>query len=181
MRNVFLTGFMGTGKTAVGAALARRLGRRFIDLDEEIERTSGESVAAIFARHGEPEFRERERRALALVCALDEAIVATGGGAVLDSRNRSSMRASGRIVCVTADVDTILARLGGGEDRPLLAGAPDRAAKVRELLSARAAAYADADLTVDTSGKTVEGVSGEIADALRGLETSAATRISQRS
>jgi shikimate kinase len=180
MRNVFLTGFMGTGKTAVGTALARRLGRPFIDLDEEIERISRRTIAAIFALHGETEFRERERRALALACALDGAIVATGGGAVLDSRNRSSMRVSGRIVRLTADVDTIVARLGGGEDRPLLAGAPDRAAKVRELLAVRAEAYADTDLTIDTSGKTVEAVSGEITDALRALEASAAARSPRR-
>jgi shikimate kinase len=176
VRGVFLTGFMGSGKTAVGVALAKRLGRRFIDLDEEIERTSGLTVASIFARFGEGEFRRRETRTLADLGALDGTIVATGGGTVIDARNRASMRSTGWIVCLTADADTILARVGGGEDRPLLAGAPDRAAKVRALLSERAEAYADADWTIDTCGKTVEAVSREIADWLRAKEERAATR-----
>lgn len=171
---------MGSGKTAAGAALAERLGRRFVDLDEEIERTSGLTIAAIFARYGEEEFRRRESRTLADLGALDDAIVATGGGTVIDARNRASMRAAGWIVCLTADADTILARVGGGEDRPLLAGASDRAAKVRRLLAERAEAYADADRTIDTCGKTVEAVGREIADWLREKEEPAATRTSGR-
>jgi shikimate kinase len=171
---------MGSGKTAVGAALAERLGRRFVDLDGEIERASGLTVAAIFARFGEGEFRRRESRALADLGALDDAIVATGGGTVIDPRNRASMRASGWIVCLTADAETILARVGGGEDRPMLARVSDRAAKVRELLAERADAYADADRTIDTSGKTVEAVSREIADWLREREEPAASRTSGR-
>jgi shikimate kinase len=170
VRSVFLTGFMGTGKTAVGAALARRLGRRFVDLDAEIERSTGLTIAGVFARFGEPDFRRRERQAVSLVAGLEGAIVATGGGTAIDRGNRASMRAAGRIVCLTADVETILARVGGGEDRPLLASAPDRAMKVRELLADRAEAYADADLTIDTSGKTVEAVSEEITDRLRSLD-----------
>jgi shikimate kinase len=180
VRGVFLTGFMGSGKTAVGAALAKRLGRRFIDLDAEIERTSGLTVASMFARFGEGEFRRRESRALADLGALDDAIVATGGGTVVDARNRASMRAAGWIVCLTADAETVLARVGGGEDRPLLAGASDRAAKVRALLAERAEAYADADWRIDTSGKTVEAVSREIADWLRATEGRVATRTSGR-
>jgi shikimate kinase len=171
---------MGTGKTAVGAALAERLGRRFVDLDEEIERASGLTVAAIFARFGEGEFRKRESRTLADLGALEGAIVATGGGTVIDARNRASMRAAGWIVCLTAGADAILDRVGGGEDRPLLAGSSDRAAKVRELLAERAEAYADADCTIDTSGKTVEAVSREIADWVREKEEAAATRTSGR-
>ncbi len=174
MRCVFLTGFMGTGKTAVGAALAKLLGRRFVDLDEEIERASGLAVAEIFAQFGEPEFRRREREALEHLGALDDAIVATGGGSVIDARNRASMRAAGWIVCLAAEAEILLARVGGGEDRPLLAATSDRAAKVRELLAERAEAYADADWTIDTSGKTVEAVCREIADWLRIREALAA-------
>jgi shikimate kinase len=176
VRSVFLTGFMGSGKTAVGGALARLLGRRFVDLDEEVERASGLTVAAIFARLGEPEFRRRETDALAVVGGLDDVIVATGGGTVVDARNRASMRAAGWIVCLTADAETLLDRVGGGEDRPLLAAASNRAAKVQELLAERAEAYADADWTVDTSGKTVESVSREIADWLRTREAPAGSR-----
>jgi shikimate kinase len=167
MRNlVFLTGFMGTGKTAVGRLLARRLGRRFIDLDREIERAAGMSVAEIFVRFGEPDFRAREQAILEQMSRLDDAVVATGGGAVLDERSRATMRASGRVVCLSADVATILERVGGGADRPLLADAADRAARVRTLLGERAAAYADADWVVSTTQRSVDEVVEDIASRL---------------
>src|SRR5689334_23190909 len=141
MNNVFLTGFMATGKTAVGRALARRLGRRFVDLDEAVERASGIAVAEIFARFGEVGFRERERETLVSLCADDDAVVATGGGSVLDPRNRRAMRASGTIVCLTAPPQAILVRAGSGADRPLLAGAGNRAERITKLLAERADAY----------------------------------------
>ena len=166
MRNVFLTGFMGTGKTAVGRALARRLGLRFVDLDEEVERTSGLPVAEIFARFGEREFRGRERHALERLCAQGDAVIATGGGAVVDPDNRAAMRACGSVVCLTADPAAILTRIGSGRDRPLLAAAEDRPRRVRQLLEERAEAYADADLTVETSRTSAEEVSAVIAEWL---------------
>ena len=166
MNNVFLTGFMATGKTAVGRALARRLARRFIDLDGEIERAAGLAVSEIFARFGEPEFRTRERQALVSLCASEGAVIATGGGSVSDPRNRDAMRASGTIVCLTATPQAILARLGDRDDRPLLAGPTGRAERVASLLAERAAAYADADLTVDTSRKSADEVARSIVDWL---------------
>jgi shikimate kinase len=166
MNNVFLTGFMATGKTAVGRALGRRLARRFIDLDEEIERAAGLAVCEIFARFGEPEFRDRERQTLLSVCAIDGAVVATGGGTVLDARSRDAMHASGTIVCLTAAPEAILTRLGNGGDRPLLAGSSSRAERIASLLAERAAAYADADFTLDTSRKSVNDVARSIADWL---------------
>lgn len=166
MRSVFLTGFMATGKTAVGRALARRLDRRFVDLDHEIERGAGLAVAEIFARFGEAEFRSRERAALGDACRIDRAVIATGGGVVVDPANRETMRAAGTIVCLTADPETILRRVGGGADRPLLAGAADRRARIDELQHARAAAYADSDLTIDTSARTIEAVAAAIESRL---------------
>ncbi len=162
MDNLFLTGFMGTGKTAVGRLLARRLQRPFVDLDHEIERSCGASVAEIFARFGEGEFRDRECRALEGAAALDRAVVATGGGVVMDARNRRTMRASGKIVCLSADPPSILSRLGDAADRPLLAGAAGRSERIHRLLGERAAAYADADHAVDTSARSVEDVVEEI-------------------
>jgi shikimate kinase len=173
MRNrVFLTGFMGTGKTVVGRELARRLGRRFIDLDEEIERAAGCSVREIFERSGEADFRAREREALGRVCRLDAAVVATGGGTPVDPANRRVLRAAGKVICLGADVPTILARVGDGEDRPLLAGTSDRSARIRWLLDARADAYADADRGVDTSGREVSDVVREIMAWLETTESS---------
>jgi shikimate kinase len=170
MRNlVFLTGFMGTGKTAVGTELARRLGLRFLDLDHEIERAAGMSVAQVFARFGEAEFRARERALVEQVSGLADTVVATGGGVVLDAENRRRLRASGKVVCLRADVATILARVGGGGgDRPLLAGSEDRTGRVQALLEARRAAYADADHCVETSGRSVDVIVDEIAAWLGG-------------
>ncbi len=161
---------MATGKTAVGRALAARLGRKFVDTDGSIEQDSGMSVAEIFRRLGEAEFRARERATIERVAADRGVVAATGGGAVLDPRNRAAMRASGRIVCLTARPEAILARVGAGTDRPLLAGAPDRRARVVELLESRAAAYADADWTVDTSGETPDEVARSIAEWFRKSE-----------
>ena len=178
MRSVILTGFMATGKTEVGrrarpaARPSLRRHRRADRADVRPDRRGD------FRSIGEPEFRRRESQTLASLGALDDAIVSTGGGTAVDARNRASMRAAGWIVCLTADAETILARVGGGEDRPLLAATSDRAAKVRELLAERAEAYADADWTIDTSGKTVEVVSREIADWLRTQR--AANRTSRR-
>jgi len=163
MNNIFLTGFMATGKTVVGQALARRLGWRFVDLDGEIEREAGMNVAQIFSRFGEGEFRSREREAVERCCRLRSAVVATGGGAVVDPRSRAAMRAAGSLVCLSADLETLLARLGPCTDRPLLAGASGRAEKMRSLLAERAAAYADVDWTVDTSARTPAEVAGMIA------------------
>jgi shikimate kinase len=154
MGHLFLTGFMATGKSTVGRALARRLGHPFIDLDAEIERRAGMSVAEIFRLHGEEDFRARERAALEEVCRGARAVVATGGGVVLDARNRTAMRGAGEIVCLAASRDEILARIGPGGERPLLASASDRARRIDELLVERGPAYADADLTVDTSGRS---------------------------
>jgi shikimate kinase len=132
------------------------------------------SIADIFGRFGEPEFRARERRALERLCALDAAVIATGGGAVMDPRNRATIRASGMVVCLTADLDTILGRLGNGGDRPLLADANGREARIRRLLGERAAAYGDADLIVDTSRKSAEAVADDIVEWLAGAGAVAA-------
>jgi shikimate kinase len=157
---------MATGKTVVGRAVAARLGRPFVDADVEIEREAGMSVADIFGRFGEGEFRARERRTLERLCALENAVIATGGGAVADPRNRAAMRASGTVVCLVADPATILGRVGNGGERPLLADANGREARIRSLLGERAAAYGDADLVVDTSRRSAEEVAAAIVEWL---------------
>jgi len=150
MKNVVLIGFMGTGKTSSGRLLAGRLGCRFIDIDRKIERESGMTVAEIFARHGESYFRQREKDAIARVARGRGAVIATGGGAVLDAENRECLRASGVIIALTASVPVILERTGRRATRPLLAR-PDREETVVRLLAERASHYATADFTLDTS------------------------------
>lgn len=156
---IFLTGFMGTGKTTVGKKLAERLGRTFVDTDQVIERDEGRPITAIFATDGEAYFRALERRVIDGVPA--DAVVATGGGAMVDPTNRERMRAAGPIVCLSADPDTILERTAGNSERPLLSGSDPRRS-IRELLARRASAYAEADFIIDTSKMDA----GEVVDSV---------------
>src|SRR5262245_53982045 len=168
---VLLAGMMGSGKSAVGGILARRLGWRFVDTDREIEASAGASVAQIFASEGEPRFRERERDALR---ALPEsgAVVALGGGAVVDARNREILGPKGTLVWLDASPEALAARTGGDGSRPLLAGLDReaRTARLRELDAARRPAYAHAALRIDTDGRTPGQVADAILQALRGAQ-----------
>ena len=136
---VVLTGFMATGKTEVGRKLAALLGAPFVDTDALVESATGRRIADIFAKEGEPHFRALEREAVERACDVEGAVVATGGGTLLDPENRRRLAAAGPVVCLTATPDELLRRVGGGADRPLLAGG-DRGARIRELLAARAEA-----------------------------------------
>jgi shikimate kinase len=156
MTTIVLTGFMGTGKSTVGRLLAQRLGKPFIDVDERIERRTGLTISQIFARHGEPFFRQIEQQELAAALAED-AVVATGGGAIVDPQNLARMKQAGPIVCLTASVDAILARTSADRSRPLLQH-EDRRARVEALLAERAPAYAQADICIDTTERSPEEV-----------------------
>jgi len=150
--NVVLTGFMGTGKTAIGKRLAKRLGWTFVDVDKLIEAASGLSVPRIFAERGEPVFRRLERRCISRVVQGRDQIIATGGGTFVDPQSQSRLRASGPVVCLTAKPHVIFSRVGSRlAARPMLAGAADPLARIKHLQAQRAAAYAKADLTIDTS------------------------------
>jgi shikimate kinase len=158
-------GFMGTGKSEVGRRLAQRLGRSFVDTDQTIEERAGKRVAAIFADEGEAEFRRLEREAVADAASRGGAVIAVGGGAVLDPENVRLLRAGGVLVHLTARPEVILRRVGDGTSRPLLRDDPH--ATVTRLLAERAPAYAAvADVTVDTSERTAEQVIEEIQQAL---------------
>ncbi len=157
--NITLVGFMGTGKTAVGRRLAKRLSWTFVDVDQLIEERGGMSVAKIFATRGETVFRRLERRCIARLVHGTSQVVATGGGAFLDAESRGRLRASGPVICLTAAPKVLLARLGRQiATRPLLHGMGSPLARVQELLARRASGYAQADLTIDTSGLTIDQV-----------------------
>ena len=157
---VILTGFMGTGKTTIGQRLAERLGKEFVDTDACIEQQQGRSVASIFASNGEANFRALERRIVAQAVQKD-AVVATGGGAIVDPATLERMRAAGPIICLTADVEVIVQRTAANNERPLLDTA-DRRERISQLLHERAPAYAQADMTVDTSHRSVEAILDDI-------------------
>jgi shikimate kinase len=164
VENVALIGFMGAGKTSVGRILADRTGLTFRDLDAEIERQAGLSVAEIFERHGEPVFREQERVMLARLCAGANQVIACGGGTLLDVRNRDVVKERCVAVWLRVSQEEILRRVKrrGADARPLLQGVqPERV--VPDLLRVREPIYQGADLVVETDGRGV----GEVADEIR--------------
>ena len=166
-RHLVLVGLMGAGKSTVGARCAERLGRAFVDVDDVVEVHAGRAVADIFATDGEAAFRALERAALADVCASPAPLViACGGGAMGDADNRHAVRASGCVIWLTADPDTLAARVGAGtarSQRPLLAGDAAPAATLERLASVRAPAYeAAAHATVDTTGRTIDDVTDAV-------------------
>lgn len=160
--NIVLVGFMGTGKSAVGRALAGHLGRRFVDTDALIEAAAGVPIPRLFSEAGEGAFRAFETSAIAEAADLRSVVIATGGGALGRLENVARLRETGQLVCLTARPEIILARTAPWSNRPMLAGASDPAARVAELLAARAAHYAQADFTVDTSDRTVAEVVAQI-------------------
>lgn len=161
LRPIFLTGFMGTGKSSVGRLLAKRLGRRFIDLDETVVAAAGMPITEIFARDGEAAFRALEGQALQEVSRQQAIVVATGGGVVIDPNNRALMRGSGFIVNLTASVEAISDRLAEDDTRPLLRQ-DNSLTRIRSMLVQRESSYADANLRVDTSGRSMDDIVNEI-------------------
>ena len=156
--NIILTGFMGTGKTSVGKRLAKRLGWKFVDVDQLIEQSTHIPIARIFAERGEPVFRRLERRAISRVIHGRQQVIATGGGAFIDPYSRSKLRVSGPVICLTARPRTILDRVGRKlEARPLLRGA-NPLSTVKRLLAQRLGAYAQADLAIETDECSVPQV-----------------------
>lgn len=160
---------MAVGKSAVGRNLAKRLRRRFVDLDRMIEKRAGLKVREIFETKGEPYFRELEKQTLDELLQSPGQVIATGGGVVMDEDNLRLLREKAWIVCLTASTETILARVGNGTQRPLLKGS-NRRERVEELLKLRADKYAQAHVTVDTSELTLEQVVNRIVAALDGCQ-----------
>jgi shikimate kinase len=152
---------MGVGKSAVGRALARKLKRRFVDLDKIIEKAEMMKVSDIFAHRGERYFRQCESEALKRVLGEENQVIATGGGAILDEENLRLVRNSTLLVCLTANIEALHRRLGSGSKRPLLENT-DRQTRVEELLQLRQEKYAQAHLSIDTTDLTVEQVAERI-------------------
>lgn len=165
MPNVILTGYMGTGKSSVGKALARQTGLRYIDLDALIVAEAGRPITEIFADEGEASFRARESGALCSLVDREGFILSTGGGAVIAAANRQIIHALGQVVNLTASVASICARLRHADDRPLLADGVTTE-RVERMLREREVYYADADIRIDTTGKKVEDVAFEIRSIL---------------
>jgi shikimate kinase len=165
-KNIILTGFMGVGKTSVGTQLAKDLGYTFVDVDKLIEADQKMTITSIFSKFGEPYFREVEARIIGRVMMDEGQVVSTGGGAVIQDRNRAAFKKGGFVVCLTARPDVIFGRIKHETHRPLLQTA-DPKAKIKELLDNRAQFYAQCDVCIDTSDKSVDDVITAIKERVR--------------
>ncbi|QRG69755.1 shikimate kinase [Brevibacillus choshinensis] len=164
MKNVVLVGFMGTGKTTVGAALSKALGIVQKDLDEVIVEKEGCSIPTLFAERGEAYFRDAESKYLDELLDAGPQILTTGGGVVLRQRNVSAMLQKGTVVALFASEEELIKRLENDTGRPLLAGGV--AERVRTLLKERAGAYDFAPIQIDTTEKELQAIVAEITSRL---------------
>jgi shikimate kinase len=165
-RSIVLVGMMGVGKSSIGRRLAARLGVPFVDADAEIEKAAGMSIADIFARHGEVDFRSGEARVIARLLDGGPQVLATGGGAVMNADTRTAIKVKGVSIWLSAEFEVLMRRINKRKnDRPLLQTA-DPAATLRELLVAREPVYAQADLTVQSREVPHDAVVSEIMTAL---------------
>ena len=160
--NIFLVGMMGAGKTTVGKILARRLKRRFVDSDHEIERRCGVRIPVIFDIEGEEGFRGREEQAIAEMAALEGVVLATGGGAVLSAENRRRLASHGTTIYLHARPEDLHRRLRHDKSRPLLY-TPDPLQRLRDLYAVRDPLYRQvADIVAETGTQSVQALAREL-------------------
>lgn len=161
MKNIVLTGFMGTGKTEVGRELSNILGWKIIDIDDEIVKAHKMSINEIFNKLGEPVFRDIETEMIRKISQNKSLIISTGGGAVLRQENMEALRNNGVVVCLTATPETIFKRTSSNNERPLIQVKNPRQ-KIEELLACRRPFYENADVIIDTEEKTPLHIAEEI-------------------
>jgi shikimate kinase len=167
-RPVVLVGLMGAGKSCVGRRLAARLGVAFVDADAEFEAAAGCTISEYFARHGEPSFREGERKVIARLMDGPPKVLATGGGAFVDPQTRARIQAGAISVWIRADLDLLVKRTSGRDHRPLLKTGDPRQILGR-LMEARYPLYAEAEITVDTTDEPPEITVAKVIDQLAAL------------
>lgn len=167
-RPLVLVGMMGAGKTTVGRRIASRLGRQFLDSDEEIEKAAQMTIPEIFEQRGEPEFRAGETRVIARVLREPDLVLATGGGAFVNDETRALIKAEALSVWLKAEVDVLFERVSRRSNRPLLKTADPRAT-LEKLVQARYPVYAEADVTVLSREVPHDVVAGDVIDAVLGF------------
>ena len=164
-RSIVLVGMMGAGKTTVGKRVANRLGLRFVDADHEIEKAAAQTIPEIFAQHGEPYFRDGERRVISRLLGEGPQVLATGGGAFMNAETRGNIVRRGVSVWLKAEVELLLARVRRRSNRPLLETS-DPEGTLRRLVEQRYPVYAQADITVTSRDVPHDLVAEDVLGAL---------------
>jgi len=162
IHNIALIGFMGSGKTSVGRALAELLGFDFVDTDELIEARAHKRITEIFEQDGESAFRELESRIVAELAEVRGKMISTGGGLPTHQSNLDSLKSHALVVCLWASPEKILERVGSQTHRPLL-NVEDPLQQIRQLLNQRTPFYKQADVLVTTEGRAVREVAQQVA------------------
>ncbi len=164
-RPIVLIGMMGAGKTTVGRRLAARLGRHFVDSDEEVEKAAGMSIEDIFAAHGEADFRSGEVKVIARLLKEGGIVLGTGGGAFMNADTRALIKQSAVSVWIKADFELLFQRVSRRSNRPLLKTANPRET-LQKLIDARYPTYAEADITITSRDVPQDQVASEVIDAI---------------
>jgi shikimate kinase len=159
--NLVITGFMGTGKSTVGRRVSELLKIPFFDVDETIKRQTGRSIADLFRDKGEASFRAMESSIIQELSMQNKAVIATGGGALMNPTNRDFLEKRGILVCLTARTGTLLERLKDDLTRPLLAG-ENMKERIDRLMQERQAVYAMCPIQITTDDKTITQVADEV-------------------
>lgn len=164
-RPIVLIGMMGAGKTTVGRRLAARLGRHFVDSDEEVEKAAGMTIEDIFRTHGEADFRAGEVKVIARLLKDENMVLGTGGGAFINPDTRALVKSSAISVWIKADFELLFQRVSRRSNRPLLKTANPRET-LQKLIEARYPVYAEADVTVVSRDVPQDQVASEVIDAV---------------
>lgn len=168
MKNIVLTGFMGTGKTEIGRELSNILGWKLIDIDDEIVKAQNSSINDIFSKSGEQVFRDLETEMIRKTTGKNNIIISTGGGAIVRQENLDLLSSSGIIVCLTARPETIIDRTSKSSKRPLL-NVEDPLGRIKDLMESRKPFYEKADLMIDTEAKTPLQIAKEILEDIKSI------------
>lgn len=155
--NLYLVGFMGVGKSAIGRRVARELGYKFIDSDHSIEKQVGKKIPAIFETEGEARFRAYEREFIESGHPAEGCVVACGGGLVVEAGMSELLKQKGVVICLFASVESIIERTSRNNNRPLL-NVQDPEERIRQLLAKREPIYMDSGACITTEGRTIPEV-----------------------
>ena len=155
--NLYLVGFMGVGKTALGRRVAKELDYQFFDSDKSIEKTCGRSISEIFKNEGEASFRQYELEFIETGHPTSRCVVSCGGGLVIQDGMKEQLKNRGVVICLFASLQTIIERISRNNDRPLI-DLSNREARIRELFPERESIYMQSGVCISTEGRTIAEV-----------------------